>query len=119
MECLRSELRQVNEERVILLTQNETLQLELERAREWPPATMGDLYQSRRSLTLVEQSLVPQITTSRMETGSRVIFLPEQPGVYLALNVEPSPIGGYPDQDLSDTQSVSSRSSFGAAMPLA
>ena len=34
IECLRSELRQVNEERVVLLTQNETLQLELERARE-------------------------------------------------------------------------------------
>jgi len=54
-----------------------------------------------------------------METGSRVIFLPEQPGVYLALNVEPNLIGSSSDQDLSDTQSVSSLSSFGASVPLA
>jgi len=44
--------------------------------------------------------------------------LPDQPGVYLALSIEPNLIGNN-FEDVSDTQSTSSMASFSQNLPLA
>ena len=68
---------------------------------------------SHLSVTAIESAL----TTSNIQVGSRVIFLPDQPGVYLALRVEPNEIqegangGDNAAVLMSDTQSTSSYAS--------
>jgi len=50
-----------------------------------------------------------------VETGTRVIFLPEQPGVYLALCIQPNLVTNT-SEELSDTQSTSSHNSSSLAL---
>lgn len=43
------------------------------------------------------------LSTANLQVGSRAIFLPDQPGVYVALQIEPNEIS--PMEELSETQS--------------
>ena len=45
------------------------------------------------------------MTTSNIQVGYRVIFLPDQPGVYLALRIDPNDMLVNSDDSLSETQS--------------
>ena len=50
------------------------------------------------------------LTTTNITVGSRVLFLPDEPGVYLALKIEPNEVlFSSNDSDFSETQSMNSQ----------